>query len=255
MRRIATALRLALGFLTVIPVPGGPGKPSDADLAESRFAYPAIGLAIGLALAALSAGLNRLAAPPLLAAFLLVAVGVGITGGLHLDGLADTADGLFLHGDPERRLAAMRDPHLGSFGASALALVLMGKFAALASLSGQARALALVAAATLSRTLILVAAGTAHYARPSGTGRVVVQATTSADAIGSAILACTLGLALFGPAGLAAALVALTITLGFTRFASRRLHGITGDILGALVELGELAILVILGLFQSIRAV
>jgi adenosylcobinamide-GDP ribazoletransferase len=247
MRRAARALRLAFAFLTVLPLRSRDGQVTEADLAASRFAYPLVGLAIGLVLAGLSEALARLPAPPLLSAFLLVGTGVAITGGLHLDGLADTADGLFLWGDADRRLAAMRDPRLGSFGAMALTLALLGKFAALASLGGHRRGLALLVAAAAGRTLVLVSAGLARYARREGTGRILVEECTLREAQVAAALVVILGATLAGP-GLAAAALALGLAWGLTRLADRRLGGVTGDTLGALVELGELAFLVVPGL-------
>jgi adenosylcobinamide-GDP ribazoletransferase len=242
------AVRLAVAFLTILPVRFRDGAIRPADLAASRFAYPVVGGAIGLALAALSLGLDRLGASLALTAFLLVAAGIAITGGLHLDGLADTADGLFLGGGPERRLAVMRDPHVGSVGVLALVLAILGKYAALCSLSGRSRALAILGAAVLSRALILVAAGSAPYARCEGTGRLLVEATTPRDALGAAALVFALGLAFARLPGLVASGAVLGLAWAFTRLANRRLGGITGDILGALVEMGELTFLVVLAL-------
>ena len=165
---------------------------------------------------------------------------------MHLDGLADTADGLFLGGGPERRLAVMRDPHVGSFGVVALVLAILGKWAALTSLGGGRRALAVLGAAVVGRSLILVAAGSASYARREGTGRVLVEATTSRDALGAAVLMLLLGPTLARVPGLVAVVAALGLGWAFTRLARRRLGGVTGDILGALVELGELTFLMVL---------
>jgi adenosylcobinamide-GDP ribazoletransferase len=250
MNRALRSLRLAFGLLTVVPVGGG--EATDAELADARYAFPIVGLIIGIALLLLN---NALAfapgsAPPLVAAFLLVAVGEALSGALHLDGLADTFDGVFLSGGPERRLAAMKDPHLGTFGASALALVLLGKFAALASLPSQQRGLAVLAAVAIGRTLILVTAGLAKYARPDGTGRVVVESTTAEIALAAVVGACVIGLATARIPGLAAAALAVGLAWGLARVASTRLGGITGDILGALVELGELTVLIALSLLE-----
>ncbi len=242
------AVWLAVAFLTIIPVRFHAGAIRPADLAASRFAYPVVAGAIGLALAALSLGLDHLGATPALAAFLLIAAGIAITGGLHLDGLTDTADGLFLGGGPDRRLAVMRDPHIGSFGVLALVLAILGKYAALSGLSGRSRALAILAAVTVSRTLILVAAGSASYARREGTGRFLVEATTPRDALGAAALVLALGLAFARLPGLVASGAVLGLAWAFTRLANRRLGGITGDILGALVEIGELTFLVVLAI-------
>jgi adenosylcobinamide-GDP ribazoletransferase len=210
-----------------------------------------VGLAIGFVLALLSTLLSSGRANPLLASFLLVAAWAALSGGLHLDGLADTSDGLFLWGDAERRLSVMRDPHVGSFGLLAIVLVVLGKFAALSPLTGSVRAKALLGAAAVSRTLILVAAGLAPYARRDGTGRTTVEATTVIDALWSVVAALALGALLASEFGLLASALALLVTWGLTHLATQKLGGITGDVLGAVVELGELAYLVTLGLFAA----
>jgi adenosylcobinamide-GDP ribazoletransferase len=241
---------VAVEFLTVIPVPlrlrGGPA--TEADMAAARYAFPVVGLGIGVALACFSGALSYGHAPPLLASFLLVAAWAALTGGLHLDGLADSSDGLFLFGDANRRLNVMRDPHVGSFGLIALVLTMMGKFAALAPLLDRRRALALLGAAVVSRTLILVAAGLAPYARPQGTGQTVIEATTVTDALWSVVAALVLGAVLAGEAGLIASAAALLVAWSLSHLANQRLGGVTGDIMGAVVELGELVYLVALGL-------
>jgi adenosylcobinamide-GDP ribazoletransferase len=249
--RVLRAVRVALAFLTILPARSRDGAATEADVAAARYAFPVIGLAIGLVLATLSAALSYGRAAPLLAAFLLVAAWGALSGGLHLDGLADSGDGLFLWGDAERRLAAMRDPHVGSFGLLAIVLVVLGKFAALATLVGRNRALALLGAAAVSRTLILVAAGLAPYARREGTGRTIVEATTVVDSLWSVVGTLAFGAILAGEVGLLASVLALLVAWGLTHLATQKLGGVTGDILGAVVELSELAYLVTLGLFAS----
>jgi adenosylcobinamide-GDP ribazoletransferase len=247
MRRAWDAFRLALACLTIVPVRPGESGDEDAHLAASRYAYPLVGALIGLLLAAMSAGLSALHCPQPIAAFLLVAAAVGITGGLHLDGLADLGDGLFLPGGTERRLAVLRDPHVGSFGVIALVLVLGGKFAALGTLSRHGRSLAILGACIIGRSLVLVAAGLSHYARPEGTGKVIIEATRPVDAILGALVVIAMGFVTCGWEGLGAGLAALATTLVATGLAVRRLGGTTGDVLGTVVELGEMVYLVGLG--------
>jgi adenosylcobinamide-GDP ribazoletransferase len=246
MRRALGALRLAVSTLTIVPIPSR-GIASPAELADSRLAFPAVGVLIGLVLAGLSELCARLGVAQGPAAFLLVISGVAVTGGLHLDGLADTGDGLFLGGGPERRLAVMRDPHVGTFGLLALVLTLLGKFAALEALADRGRGLALIEAAVVGRLAILVAAGAGDYARPEGTGRLIIEATSQRESWIAGVIAILTGLGLFGPLGLIAAFLAMGLVWGLSRLAKGRLGGVTGDILGAAVELGELVFLVVLG--------
>jgi adenosylcobinamide-GDP ribazoletransferase len=249
--RAVRAARLALTTLTIIPARFPEGDAAEADLAASRFFYPAVGALVGLILVAVSASLARLEADPPLAAFLLVASWAAISGGFHLDGLADTSDGIFLWGSPERRLTVMRDPHVGSFGVSAIVLVVLGKFAALEAFSDRDRALAVFVAAIVGRSLVLVSAGLARYARPEGTGRIIIEATTPRDALGAAAAILILAAILSRGAGLLAAAATLALAWGLTRLASRKLGGVTGDTLGALVELGEVTFLVVLAIARD----
>ena len=242
------AVKLALAFLTVVPVPFQHDEVADADLARSRYAFPLVGGMIGLGLAGLSWGLTKMGAAPGVSTFLIVAAGAVLTGGLHLDGLADTADGLFLWGDRVRRLDVMRDPRVGSYGLTAVVLVILGKYAVLGSLAGSARGWALFGAAVIGRALVLVSAGSAGYARSQGTGRILIDSTNLRDALGAALLVLLVGATVAGGAGLAAGVGALGLASGVTLLAVGRLGGVTGDTLGAVVELGELVVLVTLGL-------
>ena len=248
MTRSSRALRLAIAFLTIVPVPIGKDEATPAEIAEARYAYPFVGLMIGLAFAALSELLRRAGVDAGPSAFLLVAMSAILTGGLHLDGLADTADGLFLWGDADRRLTVMRDPRVGSFGVVALLLLILGKFAALSSLGDLSRSFAMVGAATVARSLILISAGLAPYARPEGTGRSLVEAATRRDAMVGSVTAMIIGALSAGWRGLLASVVAIGLASWLTGQARRKLGGVTGDILGAVVELGEFSFLFTLAL-------
>ena len=203
---------------------------TESDVAASRWAFPIVGLGLGLAMAALSLGLDRAHCPASVAAALLVATLAIVTGGLHLDGLADSADGLFLGGGPERRLAAMKDPHVGSHGLVAVVLVLLAKYAALASAGGSSRAAMLLMAATASRTLIPLAAGLADYPRATGTGQTVVAASGPIGGIGLAVGVLILNAALFPIRDALGTTAAIALTIALVAFARRRIGGVTGDI-------------------------
>ena len=251
MTRALRAFRLAMAFLTIIPIPLRDDEATPSRLADARFAYPVVGALIGLVMAGLSEALRAIGAPAGPSAFLLVASAAIISGGLHLDGLADSADGLFLWGDPGRRLGVMRDPHVGSFGVAAIVLVLLGKFAAIEAIGGPSRSIAILGGATVARSLVLVSAGTAPYARPEGTGRFLVEATNRRDAALAAVVALAVGISTAGRGGLIASAVGLSVAIVLTGTARRKLGGVTGDTLGALVELGELAFLLVVGLLAA----
>jgi adenosylcobinamide-GDP ribazoletransferase len=233
----------------VIPTGGGTIPPSEAELAASRFAFPVVGLFLGLAFAAASEGLRLLNAASAISAALLVTLTVAATGGLHLDGVADTSDGLLMpRGDAGRRLDVMREPHVGSFGVISIVLVLLVKSAAVASLPAHERSCSLLAAAVASRSLVLVAAGTSNPARNDGIGRLFIVATTLRDATLGILLVCGCGIFASPRMGPGAAIAALSVTFLITRLATGRLGGITGDVLGAVVEAGETVFLAVLAL-------
>jgi adenosylcobinamide-GDP ribazoletransferase len=236
--------RHAIGFLTRVPVPFGPDEAPRLTAAAPWF--PVVGAGVGavaggvLALAALVPGAGDAG----VAAALGLAAGAVVTGALHEDGLADTADGLGVLGDRERRLAVMRDSRLGTFGALALLIWLLVGWSALRPLSTGDAVLALVAAGALSRWAILVHAALGRPARPDGAVhalRVGPGAAVAASAL--ALVAAVLAL---GPAaGLVAAAVGALLAAAGTVGARRALGGITGDTCGAVAATVQVATLVV----------
>jgi adenosylcobinamide-GDP ribazoletransferase len=233
----------AVAFLTVLPLPAR-WRSDPRHLARSVRWYPLVGLGIGLALAGLDWQLGLVVAGPARDA-LLVAALLSVSGALHLDGLMDTCDGVLSTVPDERRLEIMRDSHVGSFGVAGAGLVLLGKYAALASLGDAPRWAALVALAVLGRWSMSLAVVAFPAGRPDGLGRLVKDASGRGDlavAAAFALLACVVafqaaGVLLFG-------VVSLTVWL-VGRAILARLPGLTGDTYGALNEIGELAALVL----------
>jgi adenosylcobinamide-GDP ribazoletransferase len=231
-REAARAAAAALAFLTRVPL-GSRIELGSEDVARGAVLFPVVGAGIGALLGALAAGLDqRLSA--LLAAALAVALEAALTGAIHLDGLADTADGL---GAPtrERALEVMREPAIGSFGAAALGLDLVVKTAALAAvLAGPDPVLALVAAFAAGRAAPLAPALVFPYARAEGTG--LVLAGRRGRLVAGLLLGAAIAPAALGVRGvwlLAGAAVAVAAVVPV----ARRLGGVTGDILGATAEL------------------
>ena len=152
-------LQIAFNLLTTLPVRAHDDwQPGDSGRAAGW--YPLVGLIIGLLVAAVWT-VSSWVFPPLVCAGLTLAAWILLTGGLHLDGLADCCDGLFHASNPERRLQIMKDPHLGAFGAMGLVLTLLLKFAALASLPSERTILAILLSASLGRWIILLAGDSA----------------------------------------------------------------------------------------------
>lgn len=246
---------VALAFLTIVPVRFRETPAADM-VARSRFWYPVVGVLLGAGLGFTAYGLSLITSPSLVA-FLTLTLWVVATGALHLDGLADTCDGIFGGRDPEQRLKIMRDPHVGVFGIVGCTLVLLGKFVALQELASEPKRLvmSLPLAVVVARCGILILAGLSRYPRPEGTGRVVIEASRRRDALGAGVAALAVGYLLTPSAAwLATAAVCalpLLVVLLVTWLCHRRLGGVTGDCLGAAVELSELTCLLAYGLVQT----
>lgn len=239
------SLRASLAFFTRLPV----GRPEPPPPLEGVMAWlPAVGVVVG-ALAGVATGLASLILPPALCGILGCLAWAAVTGGLHLDGVADCGDGLPLEASPERRLEVMRDPRLGTFGAVALCLVLALKAASLAFLAENAAATggiipliwACCLAGTAGRCLAL-AAGMLPSARPGGLGDTARRGLLRRHAV-AAVLACLVLAGCGGMAGLLALGAACAVGAGVLRAAVLRLGGVTGDVCGCVIEAGECAVL------------
>jgi len=233
-------LLASLGFLTVLPVARRPlGLP-----ASGYALFPLVGLLLGGLLLGLDWLLSP-ALPPVARSALVVAALAGLTGALHLDGLADTADGLLAHADRSQRLRIMADPHNGAFGFVAVAVVLLLKWAALIPLEGWLRGGALLLAPALARGGILLPLSLFPPAREEGMGAAVARALRPRQALLGLGLTAALSLAIFWPFGALLALAALAVAWGLGRLATARLGGTTGDVLGAAIELAEATVLLL----------
>ncbi len=232
-------LRVALGFLTVLPVRPQETPPPRV-WGRALSAFPLVGALVGGAVASVRGVALAWGIPPALAAALALTTGVLLTGGLHLDGLMDAADGLLGGATPEQRLTIMRDERVGAFGALAGLLALLLKFAALQS----APPAGIVLAGVWSRTVMALAVVGFPYARATGLGAWWKRHARRRDAGLAAGLAGGLSLAAGWPGVLGGLLVTLT-AWATARWALRRVPGLTGDLYGALGELSETLALVL----------
>jgi adenosylcobinamide-GDP ribazoletransferase len=228
---------IALQFLTRLPVSC---RWSAAAAGRSLLYYPLVGLLIGLTLlliAQLGDGL--------LAAMLAVSAWVLLTGALHLDGLADSADAwLGGQGDRERTLAIMKDPSCGPTGVVAVVLVLGLKTAAVVELLPSG-GLLLLLAPVVARALVIALFMTTPYVRPQGLGQVLVDHLPRRRAKLVLVLVGLFAL-LFGWNGLRGLLLAAVVFFGLRELMRARLGGTTGDTSGAMVEISEAAVVVAL---------
>ena len=239
------SLLSALHFLTTIPLL--PERPySHKEFGRAVGYFPLVGLLIG----ALVVGINYLAGfifPESVAAAVTLVSWLVITGALHFDGFLDSFDGLLGGQDEASRLTIMKDERVGAFGFAAGASLILTKFAVLLSLTGGPMAtVGLLLAPTLGRWSLSLAIVTFPYARATGLGRGVKdyaswRQVALATAIASLVALLTLqwmGLAVMGIAALVVWLCA--------RFTMRRIPGLTGDIYGAICEIIELVVLLLL---------
>jgi cobalamin 5'-phosphate synthase/cobalamin synthase len=233
-----TRLLAALAFLTRVPIRR---KLEASDVGRAALVFPLIGACIGL----LQLGALRLMKPhlPSLAvAVLVVALSAWVTRGLHLDGLADFADGLGGGSTREDALRIMRDPAVGAFGVIALVLVLALK---IASIDGLRSPEALVLAPALARWTAVPIGYFLPYARESaGLGAAMTGGTGRFELLGATVLAAAISLLFSWKLAALCWAAVLLVSLLVSAIARRRLGGMTGDVLGANVEIAESCALV-----------
>lgn len=232
----------ALRFLTALPLPEAEVDPKR--LGRSAVYFPAVGVLLGLLLA-LEDALLGLVWPPLLRSTAVVVTLILLTGGLHLDGLMDSCDGLFGRRDPEQRLAIMRDSRAGSFGVLGAVSIVLLKVAALATVGAWLRPAGLVMAPVLGRAAMVLAIWRFPYARPQGLGRAFKDGVGGWQVAGALGLAAVTLAAAPLPVSLAACGAAAAVALLGGAFICTRIPGLTGDSYGAINEVAELAVLLV----------
>ena len=240
-------LWIALQFLSSLPI-RLPGMPAPEELGRSLLFYPLVGLLFGVILWALNIALAG--APLLLHAALLLTLWVLLSGALHLDGLADSADAwLGGFGDRERTLTIMKDPRSGPIAVVTLVLVLLLKYAALLALIEKQQGMALIIVPLIGRAALLGLFLTTTYVRAGGLGQALAdhlprKAGWQVLAVSAA--ACVV---IAGFNAVVALLLAVVVFIWLRHLMVRRLGGTTGDTAGALLELLEMSVLVGLALF------
>ncbi|OLM13290.1 Cobalamin synthase [Pseudonocardia sp. Ae717_Ps2] len=257
-------LALAVSWLTVVPArvrTADDGALPDGVAAAALRWAPLVGAGLGVAGGALLTGLVAAGVSPLVAGLLTVGAGALATRGMHVDGIADTSDGLGSYGPPERALRIMADGGAGPFAVVTLLVVLGARAAALAQLVAAPPVVVLVvcalAAATGRAGFCWVARRGTPAARPGGLGATVAgsQPVWVAPLWWAGLAsAATVTLAATGPAGtvvttaavVGAVLLAALLVVGLAHHTRRRFGGMSGDVLGAACEVGGTAVLVVL---------
>lgn len=233
---------LALQFLSRLPPPVR-RSPAPEELGRSMRWFPAVGALLGALVGIADIALAPVVAPEVRAIVAVVLL-AALTGALHLDGLVDTCDGLFALASPERRLEIMSDSRVGSFGIVGAAAVLLLKYAAILALPGHARLAAFVAMGALSRWSMVYATVRYPVARQAGLAHAYKHGAglpELAMATGIAIVA----VAPLGLAGGGAFLLSWVIAVAIGHYSAARLNGLTGDVYGAISEVVEIGVAIV----------
>ncbi|MFV1964757.1 MAG: adenosylcobinamide-GDP ribazoletransferase [Pirellulaceae bacterium] len=225
-------------FLTILPVPGGYGA-EQTDLARGVPYFPVVGMLLG-ALAALLAWAASLVAPPMVVSAAIVVLLLGFSGGLHLDGLCDTADGLLSARPRERALEIMKDSHVGSMGVMAVVCVLLMKFASLASLPPECLWPAAFLMPLAGRCAMVMHMALLPYVRSSGLGSVFYTNRRYLAAIESVVLLLAACWLMFDSGGWIVAGVSIAVVVCLAVYFRCRIGGATGDTFGAACEIVEI---------------
>ena len=245
-----TELRLAISFLTILPVIDQ--RPASEETVAASFAwFPIVGFLIGVALVGEDWLLAHVFAQVIRSVLIVISLTV-ITGAVHLDGLADTADALGAGRDRDRALDILRDSRVGTFGASAIFFDLTLKILALSTLAGPRRYAALIIAPTLARFAMVMVGIGIPYLRESGAGTAFLNSQSLGwrrrVAVIFLIIDCAILVSPFRTVGVLAVSIALLIAFLMHLFYRRWLGGVTGDLIGACGEVIEIAVLLTMSL-------
>ncbi len=237
-------LRLAVGFLTRLPV-GVPPQVDERQLGRSMAWFPLVGLLLGGLLVAGDLGLSLLLARPVVDALLLVMLVLGC-GALHLDGWADLCDGLGGGRDRAAMLAIMKDSRIGVFGAVGLVLLLLVKYQALTALPDEIRPAALLLMPVAGRWAPVLLTVTGSYLRgPEGIGAAFAAHAGRRELLLASLVLVAVAIGLFALNGVLLAGGLALAAMAFGAWVTKRLGGVTGDVLGAAVELLEVLTLLL----------
>ena len=240
MGGITTDLRTGLAFCTRLPVTA----PQAANLAQAAWTFPVVGAVVGALGALVYWVADGLGLPPFVSATLAVAATALVTGCLHEDGLADTADGFGGGGTKARKLEIMRDSRSGAYGVVALLVTVLLRVGAIAALAGPGlAAAALVAAHAGARGVLPLFMRAVPKAREDGLSVGAGTPTTGAATVAALLGLLALMVCLGAGAGLVAALLVVAGLIVLARLSLKQIGGQTGDVLGAVEQMSEILIL------------
>lgn len=234
-------LYTAFLFLTRIPLPQIPFD--EQKIPRTVTFFPVVGLCIGIVLW----GLYKLLSPYFtiqVTMALILMIYMIITGGMHTDGFADTMDGFFCGGDRQKKMDVMKDSRVGAFGAIGIVMLLILKWSLLYSLNPYYVKQSLFVFPMISRWLMTISIIYFPYIRPTGLGKAFGACSDYKRSLYSTSLTMFIVYFLAGFQGLAVGLIALIVALLFIWYSLKQIGGLTGDIYGAVNEIGELVVLI-----------
>jgi len=232
---------LAVQFLTIIPV--RIRHVNEKALAGSVVYFPLVGLLLGLVLTGANSFLSFLAFEEIFINIILVVLLIAFTGGIHLDGLADTADAFLSRRNKEEKLRIMRDSRTGAMGVLSLISITLLKIAFLSSVDLSLKPIALLLMCILARWAMVMSLFLFPYARQEGKAGTYIKGTDLKVFIFSTLIALGCAVVFWRMHGLLLLLAIATLTYVIGRFVTGKISGITGDTLGATNEIMEAAVL------------
>lgn len=236
---------VAVGFLTKLPISKKRGGESET-LARSMRYFPLVGFLLGIILVLANIFLTRVFPEPITNLILLILL-IALTGALHLDGFADTIDGLCSKAKTkEETLDIMRDSRIGTMAVIALVMLLLLKYEALNNTPGQFKNIALALMCALSRWSQVMAAHFSNYPRDKGLGKPFVGNIPKPVFYAATALAILIAVCLWRAKGALVFSALLVSTLIFMKYTSKRIGGMTGDTIGAISEINEVLVLLII---------
>jgi adenosylcobinamide-GDP ribazoletransferase len=241
---------IAILFLTRIPLPQI--KLDDEKLQYSTIYFPLVGFVMGI----LYVGIYRLGLtiwPNHVVCGIVFTASVILTGGIHIDGFADTMDGLLCHGSREMKLVAMKDSCIGSYGALGVAMLILLKYLFLSSISGKFIIPALLNFSVVGRWIITFTLTFFPYIRDNGLGKAFSGAGSKKYFIASSAMALAIIYFTAGLYGLITSSIAYMMCYIFIIYVVKSIGGVTGDTYGAVSELGELVSLIVFSIISFIK--
>jgi len=235
---------IALQFLTIIPV-NIKGKINEEDFGRSLLCFPVVGFLLGLFLALIASIARGL--PPLVRGILILIVWIIITGGIHLDGFADTCDGFYGRRSREDILKIMRDSRIGAMGAIGLTALLLLKFAILSSVAREDLWKILIMTAVFARWSQVLSCAISKYARDEGKAKYFIEYAEYGACAAGALFTLILFWLLMSIKGVILFVLLSAAMFLFIKCIQRRIGGMTGDTIGATSEVAE-ALALLLGL-------